>query len=389
MATENRYQETAENQENREETPFHGDLLDKIVSHIPTIHLVPSFYVSKSWQRAVFSCLGNPSRAKPWLIINVQSRRNLSSTTTHAYDPSSNVWIEITGPSTMTYTSPLRSSRSDTLYMLSPLKFSFSSDPLHDIWLDVVGPRVWRTDPIVAIVGSCIVVAGGTCDFEDDPLTVEVYDTACLGWFTCQPIPNIPKDSAASTWLSVAVSDHKMYLLEKNSGTFWSFDPSTKTWSGTSGSLDLGPDPAIYFSVIGFTGGRLILVGLIGDAENVEKIWEVNCDSFNCEEIGKMPWEMLDMLKNENSTLLSIDISVAENFIYIYNSSELRDIFFGDLSVGVCKWGSVQCTFLNDRVLMDRFVFTCSRVSLDNLRKAFWVGSKKFSVELAETVFIH
>ncbi|RZC70755.1 hypothetical protein C5167_033909 [Papaver somniferum] len=387
MATENRYPET-ENQE--KQTPFHGDLLDKIVSHIPTIHLVPSFYVSKSWQRAVFSCVGNPSRSKPWLIIYVQSRRNLSSTTTHAYDPSSNVWMKITGPSNVTYTSPLRSSHSDTLYMLSPSKFSLSSDPLHEMWLDVVGPRVWRTDPIVAIVGSCIVVAGGTCDFEDDPFTVELYDTACPGWFTCQPIHNIPKDSAASIWLSVAVSDHKMYLLEKNSGTFCSFDPSTKTWSGDIGSFDLRPDPAIYFSVIGFVGGRLILVGLMGDPENAEslRIWEVNCDRFNCEEVGKMPREMLDMLKNENSTLLSIDISVAENFIYIYNSSELRDIFFCDLSARVRQWSSVQCTFLNDRVLMDRFVFTCSKVNLDNLRKASWVGSKKFKVELAETVLI-
>ncbi|RZC73053.1 hypothetical protein C5167_048532 [Papaver somniferum] len=392
MATENRYRETAENQENGEETPFHGDLLDKIISLIPTIHLVPSFYVSKSWQRAVFSCLANSSRAKPWLIINVQSRRSLSSTTTHAYDPSSNVWIEITGPSTVAYTSPLRASHSDTLYMLSPSKFSFSSDLLHELWLDVVGPRVWRTDPVVAIVGSCIVVAGGTCDFEDDPLTVEIYDTASPGWFTCQPIPNIPKDSAASTWLSVAVSDHKMYLLEKHSGTFCSFDTNTKTWSGASGSFDLRPDPAIYFSVIGFAGGRLILVGLMGDPENVEslRIWEVNCDSFYCEEIGKMPWEMLDTLKNENSTLLPIDISAAENFIYVYSSSEPRNIFFCDLSVRVCQcqWGSVRCTFLNDRVLMDRFVFTCSRVSLDNLRKAFWVGSKKFNVEVAETVLI-
>ncbi|KAI3886328.1 hypothetical protein MKW92_016746 [Papaver armeniacum] len=389
MAAENRYPET-ENQENGKETPFHGDLLEKIISHIPTIHLVPSFYVSKSWQRAVFSCLDNPSCAKPWLIINVQTRRNFSSTTTHAYDPSSNVWIEITGTSTVTYTSPLRSSHSDTLYMLNPSKFSFSSDPLHDIWLDVVGPRVWRTDPIVAFVGSCIVVAGGTCDFEDDPLTVEVYDTECPGWFTCQPIPNIPKDSAASSWLSVAVSDHKMHLLEKHSGTFCSFDPSTKTWSETSGSFDLRPDRAIYFSVIGFAGHRLILVGLMGDPENAEslRIWEVNCDSFNCEQIGKMPWEMLDTLKNGNSILPSIDISVAENFIYIYNSSKPRNIFFYDLNVGVCQWGSVGCTFLNDRVLMDRFVFTCSKVNLDNLRKAFWVGSKKFKVELADTVLI-
>ncbi|KAI3914268.1 hypothetical protein MKW92_022572 [Papaver armeniacum] len=161
MATENRYLEIKD-QKTGEETPIQGDVLDKIVSHLPTIHLVPSFYVSKLWQRAVFSCIRIPSRTKPWLIIYVQSRRNLSLTTTQAYDPSSNIWIEITEPSTMTYTSPLRSSNSDTLYMLTPSKFSFSADPLHVKWLDIVGPRVWRADPIVAVVGSCIVVTMGT-----------------------------------------------------------------------------------------------------------------------------------------------------------------------------------------------------------------------------------
>ncbi|RZC89311.1 hypothetical protein C5167_029215 [Papaver somniferum] len=386
MVTESRYLESKD-QETGEETPIHGDVLDKIVSHLPTIHLVPSFYVSKLWQRAVFSCVRNPSRTKPWLIIYVQSRRNLSLTTTLAYDPSSNVWIEITGPSTMTYMSPLRSCHSDTLYMSTPSKFSFSADPLHVKWLDIVGPRVWRADPIVAIVGSCIVVAGGTYDFEDDPLTVEMYDTACPGWFTCPPIPIILKDSAATTWLSVAVSDHKMYLLEKNSGTFCSFDTNTKRWSETSGSCVLHPDPSIYFSVIGFASHRLILVGLMGDAENAEslRIWEVNCDSFDCGEIGKMPLEMFCMLKNVNTTPLLIDISVAENCIYIYNSSEPKDIFFCYLNEGVCQWGSVGCSFLSGRVLMDRIVFTSSKVSLDDLRKAFWLGSRKFKVELADT----
>ncbi|MCL7051629.1 hypothetical protein MKW94_025233 [Papaver nudicaule] len=349
-----------------QETPLHGDLLDKIVSHIPTIH--HSMFPDRK-----------PPRAKPWLIIYVQSLRNLSVTTTHAYDPSSNAWIEITGPSTMTYTSPLRSSHSSTLYMLTASKFSLSPDPLHKMRHDIVGPQVWRTDPMVAIFGSCIVVAGGTYDFEDDPLTVEVYDTERPGWFTCQSIPTILKDSASMTWLSVAVSEHKMYLLEKNSGIFCSFDPNTNIWSGTS---DLRPDPSIYFSVIGFSGHRLILVGLMGDSENAEslRIWEVNCDSYYCEEIGKMPLEMFDVLKNVNSTILSIDISMAENFLYINNPSEPREIFFCDLNEGACQWGNVQCSFLDDRVLMDRFVFTCSTVSLDDLRKAFWVGSRKFNL---------
>ncbi|XP_026443053.1 F-box/kelch-repeat protein At1g23390-like [Papaver somniferum] len=384
MVTESRYPETKD-QETGEETPIHGDVLDKIVSHIPTIHLVPSFYVSKSWQRAAFSCVRHPSRTKPWIMIYAQSRRSLSLTTTQAYDPSANVWIEITGPSTMTCTSPLRSSNSDTLYMLTPSKFSFSADPLHVKWLDIVGPRVWRADPIVAIVGSCIVVAGGAYDFEDDCLTVEIYDTACPGWFTCPPIPVILKDSAATTWLSVAVSGHKMYLLEKNSGTFCSFNTNTKRWSGTSGSCVLRPDPSIYFSIIGFAGHRLILVGLMGDAENAEslRIWEVNCDSFYCEEIGKMPLEMFGMLKNVNTMPLSIDISVAENFIYIYHASEPRDIFLCELNVGICQWGSIRCSFLNDRVLMDRIVFTSSKVSLDDLRKAFWLETRNFKVESA------
>ncbi|OVA16964.1 hypothetical protein BVC80_9043g5 [Macleaya cordata] len=373
-------------QEEQEAHPLHGDLLDAVISHVPLIHLVPASYVSKTWRCAVSSCIHNPSRTKPWLIIHAQSPWNPSTILTRAYDPSSHVWIEITGPTTTTYSSPLRSSHSNALYLLTPSKFSFSSDPLHDTWQNVVGPHVWRTDPIVAVVGSYVVVAGGTYEFEDDPLAVEIYDMASPGWSTCQPMPIILKNSAATTWLSVAVSDQKMYLLDKNSGIFCSFDPNTKIWSGIGGTFDLRPNPSIYFSVIGFSGHRLILVGLMGDAENAEslRLWEVNCDNFECEEIGKMPWGMFQRLKNENSMLLSIDISAAENFVYMYNSSEPKEIFFCEFNGGNCEWGSVRNSFLTDQDRMDRFIFTCSKVGLDDLRKAFWLGNRKFKVEFAE-----
>ncbi|KAI3920940.1 hypothetical protein MKW98_027650 [Papaver atlanticum] len=380
--SENQQQEKAE-----EETPFRGDLLVDIISCLPTIHLVPSSYVSRSWEHAVISCLRDPSRAKPWLVVHMQNRRNLSLVMSRAYDPGSNVWIEFTGPSPTTYTSSLRSSCSNnTLYMLTPSKFSFSTDPLHEKWHEFAAPRIWRTDPAVSIVGSYPVVAGGAYDFEKDPLAVEIYDMASPGWSMCQPLPVALRNSAAASWLSVDVQDHKMYLLDKQSGKLCWFDTNAKIWSEGSGTLTLHPDPSIYFSVFGFAGERLILVGLMGDSENAKSlgIWEVNCNGFDSKEIGKMPPVMFEKLKNVNPILSSIDISLAENFVYIYDSSNPRDIFFLDLTAGACEWGSVRSSFLNDRVLMNMFTFTCSKVGLSDLRKAFTFGSRRFSVQSAE-----
>ncbi|KAI3878129.1 hypothetical protein MKX03_036928 [Papaver bracteatum] len=379
--SENQQQEKAE-----EETPLRGDLLVDIISCLPTILLVPSSYVSRSWEHAVISCLRDPSRAKPCLVVHIQNRRNLSLVMSRAYDPGSNVWIEFTGPSPTTYTSSLRSSCSNTLYMLTPSKFSFSKDPFHETWHEFAAPRIWRADPAVAIVGSCVVVAAGAYYFEEAPREVEVYDIASPGWSMCQPLPVVLRNSAAASWLSVDVQDHKMYLLDKQSGKLCWLDTNTKIWSEGCSTLTLHPDPSIYFSVFGFAGDRLILVGLMGDSENAKSlgIWEVNCNGFDCEEIGKMPREMFERIKNVNPILSSIDISLAENFIYIYDSSNPSDIYFLDLTAGACEWGSVRSSFFNDRVLMNMFTFTCSKVGLCDLRKAFTFESRRFSVQSAE-----
>ncbi|XP_026436676.1 F-box/kelch-repeat protein At1g23390-like [Papaver somniferum] len=222
-----------------------------------------------------------------WLIVHMQNRRNLSSVVTRAYDPGSNVWIEFRWPSTTTYTSSLRSSHSTTLYMVTASKFSFSTDPLHETWHEAVAPQIWRIDPTVAIVGSYVIVAGGAYDFEEDPLPVELYDMASPCWAECQALHVVLRNSAAASWLSVDVLDQKMYILDKQSGNLCWFDPNTKIWSHTCGTLTLRPDPSIYFSFFAFAGEPLLLVGLMGDPENAKSlgIWEVNYDGFDCEEI--------------------------------------------------------------------------------------------------------
>ncbi|KAL6192644.1 hypothetical protein ACLB2K_033730 [Fragaria x ananassa] len=193
-----------------EEAPLYGDVLESILSKLHLIHLLPAYHVSKSWHRAVSSTLRFANRVKPWLVVHTQTTRFPYVVSSRAYDPASHVWLDVDHRSLhhspVKSISTLRSSHSTLLYMLSPSKFAFSLDALHFEWSHAnTPPLVWRTDPIVAVVGHRVVVAGGACDYEDDPLAVEMYDVKAGTWDTCDSMPAIFKDSAASTWLSVAI----------------------------------------------------------------------------------------------------------------------------------------------------------------------------------------
>ncbi|KAA8533164.1 hypothetical protein F0562_033303 [Nyssa sinensis] len=361
-----------------QEAPIHGDILEAILSHVPLTDLVPASCVSKAWKRAVFSSLRNFNRLKPWLIVHTQSSRSPYATTTHAYDPRSHVWVEIRQPP-IRYVSALRSSHSNLLYMLSPSKLSFSFDPLHLTWHHVDAPLVWRTDPIVALVGHRIVVAGGACDFEDDPLAVEIYDVESRTWDTCQSMPAVLKDSAASTWLSVASNNHKLFVIEKHSGVTHVFDPETKTWYGP---YDLRPDQRIFFSVIAFSSNRLVLVGLIGGSDTVEslKLWEVDCETFECREIGEMPLTLVEKLKTENFQLSSVSVCLTGNFVYLYNPLDVELVFVCEFVDGGCMWRSIRNVVANDRTKMERFVLTCSTVGIDEVKAALRSENRRFVI---------
>lgn len=350
------------------EASIHGDLLEVVLSHVPLVHLIPARYVSKSWRLAVSSSLRFFNRPKPWLILHTQTTRSPYVTTTLAYDPRSDLWIEIRQPP-VKYVSALRSSHSNLLYMLSPSKLSFSVDPLNLTWHHTDSPLVWRTDPIVAAVGRRIIFAGGACDFEDDPLAVEMYDTESRAWDTCESMPAVLRDSAASTWLSIASDDRKMFVTEKVSGVTHSFDPETKTWEGP---YDLRPDPRAFVSVIGIAGDRLVLVELIGESDKAQslKLYEVSRETFECEEFGEMPSSLLATLKNGRSQLSSINLCCAYNFVYLQNPSQPEVILFCEFENYGCRWGSVQNSIVNELNPRDGIVFTCSKVGIVDLQKA-------------------
>ncbi|KAL1828730.1 hypothetical protein DCAR_0207986 [Daucus carota subsp. sativus] len=362
--------------EKEEEAPIHGDILEVVLSHVPLTDLVLASHVSHSWNGAVSSSLRYYNHPKPWLLYHTQTSRPPYATTTHAYDPRSDVWIRFEMPS-IKYVNVLRSSYSDLLYMLSPWSFAFSVDSLHLTWQHAPPPSVWRTDPIVAVVGRHVVVSGGACGLEDDLHAVEIYDIDSGAWTACDFMPSLLRDSAASTWLSVAVDNHKLFVSEKHSGTTYAFDPVTTNWFGP---FEIRPDPKMFYSVIGYSNNRLIVTGLLGQPENVVglKIYEVNTQSFNCELIAEMPACLIEKMKREVFEITSIGVCTAGNYMYIYNPGEVGEVFVCEVVDGGCRWRSKRNAAANDRRKLYRNVYTCGQVSVDDLNRAMRLENWRF-----------
>ncbi|QCD90652.1 Kelch-type beta propeller [Vigna unguiculata] len=360
-----------------EEAPIHGDILEAILSHVPLIHLVPICHVSNSWKRAVSSSLAHLRPIKPWLIVLTQSPRASHVTKLHAYDPRSDVWLEIKNHM-CPHSSPVRSSHSSLLYTLTPAEFAFSLDALHLNWHHAPSPRVWRTDPIVARVGSRVVVAGGACEFEDDPLAVEMYDVESRAWETCPSMPALLKDSTASSWLSVAVTGEVMHLTEKHSGVTYSFDTVSKKWEGP---FDLRPDESVFNCVTGTLGERLMVAGVVGEFGNVRgvKLWEVRGGlGSGMVEVGEMPKEMVWKVMGD-SELGSVEVTWIGDFVYARNTSVPEELVACEVVNGVgCEWRSVR----NGAVSHGARMVACGgNVCMEDLQRAVMSGTRTFCVK--------
>ncbi|KAJ4959868.1 hypothetical protein NE237_019778 [Protea cynaroides] len=387
-----------ETREGDKESPIQRDVLEAmILTRLTLVDLVAASRVSKAWRGAVSTSLRISPRVKPWFIVYALHYRKHSLTSAFAFDPSSCVWLRIHNihnipdiPSPSSSMGALQSSHSQhLLYTVSTTRFSFSFDPFHLTWHHVQAPVVWRQDPIVARLGSRVLVAGGTCDYVDDPLVVEMYDIASGRWEMCQSMPDLFKDSATCNWLSTAATESRLYLLENRSRLICSFDAETKTW-GPMSDLNLisnlenmdAPDP-VFQSTIGFADDRLVVVGLVGKTEDLQGVgvWEVDQDTYQCRSIGEMPPEMVEILRKANSPLSTMRVSTEGGYIYIFDPRNPEQIFFCELSEGMCQWGHSVNPMVNKGNCMNRFVFSCSRVGMGDLEKAVASGNRRFTVE--------
>ncbi|CAA7036006.1 unnamed protein product [Microthlaspi erraticum] len=371
-----------------EESSIDGDILASILSKLPLLDLDSACHVSKSWNRSAFFSL-RLLKTMPWLIVYRQRRFPpcTMAAKAMAYDPKSDEWIELITASPVEHLSAARSAHSTLLYALSPTKFSFSVDAFHLNWRHVAPPRVWRIDPIVAVVGQSLIVAGGVCEFEDDKVAVECLDIESGGavWERCESMPDFLWNSASSTWLSVAASSEKMYVTEKRSGMACSFDPETRSWTEL---LDLSPvdehggDCKLYSRVMGFAGNRLIMAGITGDDYNPTgiELWEIVSNesllNLKFETIGSMPKACFGKLRGVDSDwpLTSIALNAVGDMVYVHNATETGEIVAAEIEEGkLCKWRTLRnadATW-NRSDAGERVMVACSNVSFSDLKSAF------------------
>ncbi|KAL3751758.1 hypothetical protein ACJRO7_012570 [Eucalyptus globulus] len=363
--------------------PLFGDILELTLAHVPLADLVAASRVSRSWKRAVSSSLRHLSPAKPWLLVHSQSTRPPYPISTRAFDPRSSAWLDLRLPQPAKHPSTLRSSssssRSNLLFILSPSRLSFSSDPLHLSWRHAAPPLVWRADPIVALVAHRLVVAGGALDFDDDPLATETYDLRADAWAACRSsMPALLKDRSASAGLSVAADEERMYVTDKLSGVTHSYDPEADAWEGPH---DLRPRGDVFCCVVGCAGGRLILVGLLGSEENVKGVraWEVERGTWRTREIGEMPPEMVGKMKGERFCASSMSVCCAGDFVYLSRDSDPGTAVWCEVGGdGDCRWGRAESPAATGRRgPAERVVFTCADVGMSELDRALGSGDPR------------
>ncbi|KAM0921408.1 hypothetical protein ACQ4PT_006883 [Festuca glaucescens] len=288
---------------------LYGDTPESVVERVPAADLAAAACVSREWLRAVRSALRRRPRRPllPWLVVHLHGRCRRR---TSAYDPHSGAWLTVEAPRQPATSSPpqhvrvVRGARGDRACALSPSGLDVAGDPLGTSAPVVLrAPGVWHADPVLAAVGDRVVALGGASQLLAGPedATVEVHEGG--SWTACGPMPAELRESAAATWLSVATTEQRVYVVDRTTGWASWFDPSKRRWGSTR---RLRPDARV--STWGIAPGRagagperLVLFGAKrchGEGANTTKsrvivqTWEVDGDALDLSPGDAMPTEM-------------------------------------------------------------------------------------------------
>ncbi|KAG8100076.1 hypothetical protein GUJ93_ZPchr0013g36468 [Zizania palustris] len=312
---------------------LHGDLLECVLLCVQPDELAASpALVSWEWRRAARAvqlrrCRGRGHRAS--LVAHVQGA--YTGCSTHVYDPRRRAWGS-DGAHVMGALPVQRCccAGGDRVYTLSLVSMTISADALGAAWCELPPPRVWRVDPVVAVVGPRVVVLGGGCGATAIAGVVEVLDEA--GWTTCAPMPT----PLASRWVSAVASERRVYVVERRSGWASWFDPVTRQW-GPARQLQLpGGHAAESWAACGVMKSGdgaderlLVLAGgrrAGGGGIKAVVLWDVDGNTLQLDAEGndhEMPAEMSERLFGADGGAINIGVAAAAaaESGYVYNAS--------------------------------------------------------------------
>ncbi|KAG6518736.1 F-box/kelch-repeat protein At1g23390-like [Zingiber officinale] len=367
---------------------LHGDVLDAVVARVSALDLLPASCVSKQWRAAVLAAARqSPRRGAPWLVLRVHGGRK---PVVHAFNPISRNWRSVALPSGGPFAGrdgsavhvsnfPCSAGGGSTggagIYALSSTRIALAADLFGTTWRELEPLRSWRTDPVVALVGRRLVVAGGASELlEDDPASVEVWEGGSGGWAPSDPMP------AAFQWspaISAAASERRLYTVEKQPpfSASW-FDPEAKRWGPTS-RLQI-PDPTVRHVSVAFACGRLLLATVSDDGggrldwrPQAVRLWAMDQETLEveAEQVAQMPQEMVAALVDEDGCgMRSLGFLSSERFAYLYNPLFMKFFFLCEIDEGGsggCRWEAVPRSPSADDRPMHRVLFSCTQVNAD------------------------
>lgn len=368
---------------------LYGDVLEAVVSRVPTVDLIPASRVSREWRSAVRSSLRRHPRRSPWLLLRHLRRPGASPASFHAFDPFSSSWLALPPDSPSPAKADvaramfLRGSAGDRLHTLTVSKIAISQDPFGTAWgTELKAPKVWRQDAVVAEVGRWLVVAGGGCPMVLDEGevvgAVEVCDRRSGAWESAEPMPPQFDGSTCATWLSVAPTDERLYVMEKKTGLLSCFDPESKRWGST---WQPRPDPGVQCWAVAM-GRReyeaVLVVGVGPASQSGTKVRLVEVGGSRAEE--EMPREMAERLfpreeEGEEGAWersWAVEVCGTERGGYVYNPAEIGNgaalyEFAEERGRIVGRWEWVPLPEAVGEGAVGRVELGCSAVGLEQL----------------------
>jgi hypothetical protein len=220
---------------------------------------------------------------------------------------------------------------------------------------------------------------------------VEVFDKETAVWELAEPMPTMFDGSTYATWLSVAVSAKRLYVIEKNTGWISWFDPESGKWGPTK---QLRPDLSVSKWAIGVIGKeRLLLVGagsLVEESKGVMKVraWEVEGGNLQVisNEAEEMPREMVnclfpnfDGLDDVRQQVCSVELRGTVRGGYMFDPANIKNgAVMYQLSLGgagegrrMGSWEWVPSPAIVGCDMMERISVGCSPVTLNEVARCF------------------
>jgi hypothetical protein len=392
-------------------------VIELILASLPITDLLNAALVCKDWHSFIASShllravSFSIHASKPWLFVLGQSRSLLpAKNRVIGFDPLAWRWNRIGLPESIDSKKleephEARSVMMNVeegngiLFYLAGRRINYTLNFLNPKckWEESPPMSCWRHQhPVVCYLGgptyNHLFVVGGVSDFEGeeiDPLCAEMLDLNSGVWESLDPLPYQFKASASSTWLSSAVFDDRIYLLERYSGDCCYFDLQKKRW-GCVGKLR-PPHPSSSVAHLDDEQGGLILVsgsskkGLVvgglrrDDGGMSFRLWSFNnivddeAIGVACTEISRMPSHMFNLVTGkdeEEEEEVTVKCKGIGDVVYIY--SDRSD------HVCVCDAGQQAWRMLpndNGGIFVGtsnynysgRFKFFCSTVTLNQI----------------------